>query len=79
MILRHGRVVELGSTAHVFGNPAHPYTRALIASVPQLHTKWSTLERPTPQADDDAPEAGTLVEIEHDHFVLTTGETAARR
>ena len=79
MILRHGRVVELGSTPRVFGNPAHPYTRALIASVPQLHTKWSTLGRPTPQADDDAPEAGTLVEIEQDHFVLTTGETAARR
>ena len=79
MILRHGRVVELGSDRARLRKPAHPYTRALLASVPQLHTKWSTLGRPTPQADDDAPEAGTLVEIEQDHFVLTPGETAPRR
>jgi peptide/nickel transport system ATP-binding protein len=80
MILRHGRVVELGSTPRVFDNPVHPYTKTLIASVPQLHTKWSTLGQPTPQAgDEDGTVAGTLVEIEHDHFVLTSGETAARR
>ena len=80
MILRHGRVVELGSTPRVFDNPVHPYTKALIASVPQLHTKWSTLGQPTPQAgDEDGPVAGTLVEIVLDHFVLTSGETAARR
>jgi len=80
MILRHGRVVELGSTPRVFDNPVHPYTKSLIASVPQLHTKWSTLGRPTPQTDDeDTTDAGTLVEIERDHFVLTTGETAAHR
>ena len=39
------RVVELGGTERVFGNPLHPYTQALLASVPSSHTKWS---------DDDA-------------------------
>ncbi|MEJ6395822.1 oligopeptide/dipeptide ABC transporter ATP-binding protein [Gymnodinialimonas sp. 2305UL16-5] len=29
-----GRLVEVGSAADVTGDPAHPYTRALIASVP---------------------------------------------
>jgi oligopeptide/dipeptide ABC transporter ATP-binding protein len=29
-----GRLVEIGSTADVFARPAHPYTRALLASVP---------------------------------------------
>ena len=41
LILRHGRIAELGATQKVFGDPQHPYTRALLASVPQLHRKWS--------------------------------------
>ena len=40
MILRRGEVVEEGSTERVFGQPQHPYTQALLASVPQLHRKW---------------------------------------
>jgi len=31
-----GRIVELGPVAQVFGQPAHPYTAALFASVPKL-------------------------------------------
>jgi oligopeptide/dipeptide ABC transporter ATP-binding protein len=44
VILRRGSIVEMGATEHVFGNPLHPYTRALIASVPQLHRKWAEIE-----------------------------------
>ena len=40
VILRRGEVVEQGPTERVFGRPEHPYTRALLASVPQLHRKW---------------------------------------
>ncbi len=40
VILRRGRIVEMGATLAVFGQPLHPYTRMLIASVPQLHQKW---------------------------------------
>jgi len=40
VILRRGEVVEEGSTERVFGQPQHPYTQALLASVPQLHRKW---------------------------------------
>ena len=31
-----GRVVEEGATGEVFESPAHPYTKALLASVPKL-------------------------------------------
>lgn len=44
MILRRGSVVEMGATDRVFGNPLHPYTRMLVASVPQLHRTWTEVE-----------------------------------
>jgi ABC-type oligopeptide transport system ATPase subunit len=40
VILRRGEVVESGPTEQVFGRPQHPYTRALLDAVPQLHRKW---------------------------------------
>jgi peptide/nickel transport system ATP-binding protein len=30
-----GRIVEIGATPEVIGNPAHPYTKALLAAVPE--------------------------------------------
>jgi peptide/nickel transport system ATP-binding protein len=69
-ILRKGRVVEAGPTERVFGNPLHPYTKALLASVPQLHTRWHDLG-----AGNGLPPTvdGTLVEAEEGHFVASAG------
>ena len=33
-----GRIVEMGPTAAVSQNPSHPYTRALLDSIPHLVT-----------------------------------------
>jgi peptide/nickel transport system ATP-binding protein len=33
-VMKDGRVVEHGPTAQIFENPQHPYTQALLASVP---------------------------------------------
>jgi peptide/nickel transport system ATP-binding protein len=33
-VMYAGRVVEIGSTAQLFGEPVHPYTRGLIGAVP---------------------------------------------
>lgn len=41
VIIRRGRIVERGATPLVFGDPLHPYTRMLLASVPQLHERWA--------------------------------------
>src|SRR5690606_34041054 len=36
VVLNAGTVVETGPTRQVMGDPAHPYTRALLASVPNV-------------------------------------------
>lgn len=35
-VLRQGKVVESGETRKVLGNPQHPYTQGLLASVPRV-------------------------------------------
>jgi ABC-type oligopeptide transport system ATPase subunit len=72
MILRRGSVVELGPTEKVFGDPRHPYTQSLLASVPQLHTKWRDLAddgRAAREAAADKGGAGDLVEVSEGHLV----------
>ncbi|HET8811154.1 MAG TPA: ABC transporter ATP-binding protein [Gaiella sp.] len=74
VILRHGEIVEAGPTARVFGNPLHPYTRMLLTSVPQLHTKWDATT-PRPVVEQTSGEAAAhLVEVEPDHLVATAGD-----
>jgi peptide/nickel transport system ATP-binding protein len=76
VILRHGMIVEAGATSKVFGNPVHPYTRMLLTSVPQLHTKWDAT-RPRPVVEQTSGEtAAHLVEVEPDHLVAAVGETS---
>ncbi|HET7516303.1 MAG TPA: ABC transporter ATP-binding protein [Actinomycetes bacterium] len=55
VILRQGQVVEEGPVGRVFGRPQHPYTRSLLASVPQLHRRWNRdegLVREPAEGDD---------------------------
>jgi oligopeptide/dipeptide ABC transporter ATP-binding protein len=37
-IMYLGRIVEYGTSAEVFGDPQHPYTKALIAAIPEVST-----------------------------------------
>jgi ABC-type oligopeptide transport system ATPase subunit len=70
IILRHGAIVEAGTTAKVFGSPQHPYTQMLLDSVPQLHTKWAPTpadERARRVAEADREEA-PLVVVDEDHI-----------
>src|SRR5882757_991110 len=35
-VMRAGKIVELGSTEQVTGNPSHPYTKTLLAATPEI-------------------------------------------
>ena len=52
-VLKHGELVELGTTSQVIERPAHPYTQMLIASVPSHEPSARHLAR-SMQAQDDA-------------------------
>lgn len=42
-VMRHGEIVEYGSTDEVLRNPTHEYTRSLLASVPSRTSKGTLL------------------------------------
>jgi peptide/nickel transport system ATP-binding protein len=37
LVMYAAQVAELGGTRHVFGQPRHPYTRALMEAFPSIH------------------------------------------
>ena len=47
LVMYGGEIVEQGPVEKVFGDPQHPHTRALIASVPpdDPNARWNALER----------------------------------
>jgi oligopeptide transport system ATP-binding protein len=47
-----GRIVEIADKDGLFQNPRHPYTRALLASVPIANPR---LKQPAPLVDGDVP------------------------
>ena len=76
-----GRLVEVAPRARLFGNPVHPYTRALLAAVPRVDPRQrldlsalmegkvsDPAEWPHPFGAD-GEERPDLVELEEGHFV----------
>lgn len=60
IVMYKGKIVEQGKTKELLTNPQHPYTKALLACRPALHSKNERL----PVVSDfmDTDEAGTIFE-----------------
>jgi oligopeptide/dipeptide ABC transporter ATP-binding protein len=43
LVMYAGRIVESGSVRDIFNHPAHPYTQALLSSVPKLEERVGRL------------------------------------
>lgn len=56
-VMYAGRIVERGPVREVFNHPSHPYTEALLASVPKLEERveWLTSIEGQPPALHDLP------------------------
>jgi oligopeptide/dipeptide ABC transporter ATP-binding protein len=50
-----GRVVEIGPTPDVIGNPQHPYTRALLSAVPEADPDVTRHKEPMKLRSDEIP------------------------
>ena len=46
-VMHGGLIVEQGPAGQLLSNPQHPYTQALIAAVPSIHAKGTTLSADT--------------------------------
>ncbi len=50
-----GRIVEIGKTPDVIGNPAHPYTRALLSAVPEADPDITRRKQPMRLRSEEIP------------------------
>ena len=92
-VMLRGRIVEQGDAAAIMRRPRHPYTRALLASVPRLggtrarlatildaaaHDRTIAGEEGVPAWWPGDPGQGVLREVSPAHKVLVRSEPEAR-
>lgn len=80
-VLHLGHLVETGTTAEIFANPIHPYTRSLLSAIP--HPNPRTERTRVAQTYDYKAEGvdyhlGTQHLVEGSHYVLATGAEFAK-
>ena len=74
-VIHRGRIVELARSDRLFARPLHPYTRSLLAAVPQPDPDLEKGKRHLaydPGMHDYSREGPSWLEAEEGHFVLAS-------
>ncbi len=55
MIMYLGKIMEIGTSEEIFGNPQHPYTRALLSAIPSVEPRDESKIRIRLEGDIPSP------------------------
>ncbi|RUS45177.1 ABC transporter ATP-binding protein [Cohnella sp. AR92] len=67
-VMYRGRLVEVAESDELYGNPLHPYTRALLSAIP-IPDPHATRERVLFKPDPESLEQAVLKEVSPGHYV----------
>lgn len=70
VVMYQGRIVEAGSADKVYYNPLHPYTQALLSSVPQADPIYEQQKKIITFSQQNLRSESILVEERPNHWVL---------
>ena len=73
-VMYHGKLVEVASTAELYANPQHPYTRALLSAIPVPDPIAERNKKRIDFEDVEFDCDGILTEVAPGHFVLRKEE-----
>ncbi|MBI2440600.1 MAG: ABC transporter ATP-binding protein [Lentisphaerae bacterium] len=62
LVMYFGRIVEAADAAELFAHPAHPYTRTLLAAVPDIERGLRAARARSAVAQGEVPSVSTAVE-----------------
>ena len=80
VVMNSGEIVETGTAAQVYANPAHPYTKKLIAAVPgtgEIAEPKGTGIKPILEVNGLSKHFGDFVALEGANLTVLPGETVA--
>ena len=79
-VMRHGSLLEMGTSAEVYANPKHDYTRQLIEAFPPVHQDPPKVaQAPTSDEEAAAPRADVVVSFQDVTKDFTAGSVFSRR
>lgn len=80
VVMNSGEIVETGTAAEVYRNPAHPYTKKLISAVPgggNMAEPHDTQTRPLLEINGLTKHFGGFVALDNASLTVLPGETVA--